>query len=600
MWCVENSIRCASKNRILGEYQSQPVLRCSYESEMKPEAIEGGLQFAKIIQPGESTQLLLKVPFIALETAEELRALDGLDFDRSYEEVVRFWQKEAVQGASIVTPVEEINAMFKSHFPHLMVSDYALPDGSGLINMPSGTSTYASPANETAMMTHDLDERGLHEEARRRLGIWLRFQSTARIVGTYTDYDGLLFGAGGFEFASSYNQDHGWILWALAEHYLLTRDDDWLRQTAPKMIAAADWAFRQRRNTMKDFRYSRGWERGWLPAGALEDVDDTFFWLANNALIWRGTEYAARALEAAGHAEAGRIRREADAFKADLIRGFEIQRQHTPLVRLRNGRWVPKYSSRLYLRGRDFGWIREVYEGAMYLLVSGLYDPNSKQGDWILNDYQDNLYPQAPFGYNIENFKDNWFSRAGFNPEPNYFPDVLPYLDRDEPEIFVWMFFNKWASVYVPEIGGMAEHPMPVLGHPNCAIFKTSEESGAVNWLRLMYVYSKDGLLHFGRALPREWLTDGNDIQTSGVATYHGHVGVRYRSEAKSGRITAEVDMDDLREQPRKTLVRFRHPASQPIKSVTVNGDPWDRFDPVKGDVDITGRNGKVTVRASF
>ena len=182
------------------------------------------------------------------------------------------------------------------------------------------------------------------------------------------------------------------------------------------MIAAADWAFRQRRNTMKDFRYSRGWERGWLPAGALEDVDDTFFWLANNALIWRGTEYAARALEAAGHAEAGRIRREADAFKADLIRGFEIQRQHTPLVRLRNGRWVPKYSSRLYLRGRDFGWIREVYEGAMYLLVSGLYDPNSKQGDWILNDYQDNLYPQAPFGYNIENFKDNWFSRGGSTP----------------------------------------------------------------------------------------------------------------------------------------------------------------------------------------
>ena len=117
-------------------------------------------------------------------------------------------------GRAIVTPVEEINAMFKSHFPHLMVSDYALPDGSGLINMPSGTSTYASPANETAMMTHDLDERGLHEEARRRLGIWLRFQSTARIVGTYTDYDGLLFGAGGFEFASSYNQDHGWILWA--------------------------------------------------------------------------------------------------------------------------------------------------------------------------------------------------------------------------------------------------------------------------------------------------------------------------------------------------------------------------------------------------
>jgi len=235
----------------------------------------------------------------------------------------------------------------------------------------------------------------------------------------------------------------------------------------------------------------------------------------------------------------------------------------------------------------------------MFLLISGLYDPKSKQGDWILNDYQDNLYPVAPYGYNIEDFDRNWFSRTGFNPEPNYFPDVLPYLDRDEPDIYIWMFFNKWAAVYIPEIGGMAEHSAP-LGNPNSAIFKTSEESGAVNWLRLMYVYNKDGLMHFGRALPRAWLADGNDIQATDVATHHGHVGVRYRSEAKSGSITAQVDLDGLRDQPKKILVRFRHPTSQRIKSVTVNGDRWNRFDPVKGDVDITGRSGHLTVRAQY
>ena len=33
-------------------------------------------------------------------------------------------------------------------------------------------------------------------------------------------------------------------------------------------------------------------------------------------------------------------------------------RQHAPLVRLNDGRWVPHYPSRLYHRGRDFGGCR--------------------------------------------------------------------------------------------------------------------------------------------------------------------------------------------------------------------------------------------------
>ena len=47
------------------------------------------------------------------------------------------------------------------------------------------------------------------------------------------------------------------------------------------------------------------------------------------------------------------------------------------------------------------GWIRQILEGAIYLLISGLYDPDLKQADWILNDYQDNLYHTPPYGYVI-------------------------------------------------------------------------------------------------------------------------------------------------------------------------------------------------------
>ena len=77
---------------------------------------------------------------------------------------------------------------------------------------------------------------------------------------------------------------------------------------------------------MRDQPHSRGWERGFLPAGALEDVQEYRYWLTTNTMIWRGVNAAAQALEAYGHPEAERIRREADAYGKDLRRGFETMR----------------------------------------------------------------------------------------------------------------------------------------------------------------------------------------------------------------------------------------------------------------------------------
>ncbi len=59
----------------------------------------------------------------------------------------------------------------------------------------------------------------------------------------------MYFGAAGFE-SGSYNQHHGWVLWCLGQHYLLTHDDAWLKTAADSMIQGADWVFRQRKNTL--------------------------------------------------------------------------------------------------------------------------------------------------------------------------------------------------------------------------------------------------------------------------------------------------------------------------------------------------------------
>jgi ribosomal protein L27 len=388
-------------------------------------------------------------------------------------------------------------------------------------------------------------------------------------------------------------------MWALAEHYFMTRDKEWLQGAADKLVRGADWVARQRKLTMGDQPLSRGWERGLLPAGGLEDIDSFFYWYPSNIWSWRGMNHIAAALTAIGHPEAQRVQTEADQYKADILRSLTIARQHNPLVRLRDGRWVPHYPTNVYRRGRELGWIRETLEGSVNLLLAGILDSNGPQAQGILDDYQDNLYPGGAFGYPIPDFDETWFDWAGFSCQPNLLAGLMPHLDRDEIEVYLWMFFNAYNAAYTPNIGGVVEHPRPVLGFSNAEPFKTSDESNSVKWLRYMFVYGKDDTLYIGKALPREWLSSGRNIYLKRVQTRFGVVSAEYQTDADENRITCKADLAEMA-KPGRFLVRFRHPTKKPIQSVRVNGAAHTAFDPAKGDVDVTGQTGKLTIEAVY
>ncbi len=587
-----------SDDEVFGVWRDEQVLRCSIQTDMEAWSTDSGVAWVRDLRPGETCEAIVKLPYIALESEGERDALRRLDFETCYRDVAAYWRNVGTHGASVHTPETQLASLHTSHVPHVLMADTLMPDGSGLVNTSVGTSTYGNFSNESCMIVHDLDQRGLHDEARKRLGIWVKYQGTVEQPGNFTDYDGMFYGAGGYE-SGAYNQHHGWVLWCLGEHFLLTHDEAWFGSVADAVIAGADWIFRQRRNTMQDLPHSRGWERGFLPAGSLEDVTDFYYWLSTNALTWRGTEYAARALEAAGHPEAKRVRREADAYRQDLIRGFEAMRQHTPLVRLNDGRWVPDYPSRLYRRGREVGWIRETLEGSVYLLISGLYDASSPQAQWILDDYQDNRYPKPPYGYAIPDFDMTWFDRAGISMQPNLLAGLMPHLDRDEPELFLWMFYNAWNSCYREEVNAMVEHPLPVLGWSNHVVVKTSDEANATAWLRAMFVYTNDSLLHLGRAIPRAWFRQRDAFDANGVATPFGKVSVSYSPMLAGNRARASIVFDEVKPPPR-FLVRFRDSEKRPVVAATVNGKEHKVFDADKGDADLTGHTGAIEVEVRY
>jgi hypothetical protein len=601
-WLAPNSPRetlSVDGESIHGQWQGRPVLRARAETRMTGRAENQGITFSHELDPAESCELILKIPFVALDRPEELARLQALGFDESRDRLAAFWRRENQRGARIRTPVPQLDALHQSHLTHVQISDPAMPGEPGLINTSVGTSTYSNCGNESCMINQELDQRGLTDDARRRLEVWIRYQGSEPLFGRFSDHKGVLHGAGGFSFAASYNQNHGWILWRLAEHALYTRDRDWFDHAAPALIEACDWVFRQRKSTMQPLPNSRGWEHGFLPAGALEDVQEYRYWLTTNTMTWRGVDTAAEAFEAFGHPDAARLRREADAYGHDLRRGFETMRQHCPLVRLRDGRWVPYYPSQLYRRGRDVGWIRETLEGSIYLLLSGLYDPCGREAQWILDDFQDNRYMSPPYGYAIVDEENDWYSRGGISIQPNLLAGLLPYLDRDEPEVFLWMFFNAWAACYREEINAMVEHPYPELGYANTAHPKTSDEANAVMWLRYLFVYGNKQGLFLGRAVPRTWLAGREPIGLTNVRTRWGVASVEYASDVGSNTITARVTLA-YKTKPPRTVIRFRHPENRPIKNVRINGHDHSKFDPAREDVDISEIEGPLEITAQF
>lgn len=576
-------------DRVLADYQGQPRLRLLSDIAGRGELKEDGraVLWSLKLAPGESHQFHLTVPSVTLTDESEIDALRRRDFDADRKRVVAYWEALTEPGMRITTPEPWINDFHRAHLRHLLVNSYKELD-SDRLHAHVGTFVYGAYPNESCMMISDLDRRGYWNEARRCLDSFLHYQGTVQFLGDFSDKEGLFYGAGGHE-TGHYNKSHGYVMWNMAEHWRNTRDRAWMAEAAPKLVKACDWITRQRQATMTARSDgTRPIEYGFLPAGSLEDIMDFWFWLATNAATVWGFDALADALADFGHPEGDRLLREAKAYHDDVMRGFTESRIITPVVRLRNGTYVPKYPSRLYERGRSHGWLRETLEGSIFLPAYGLIGPGQLEGKWILQDYEDNLYISDLYGYQIPVFDNFWFSRGGFSMQSNLLDGPMPYLHRDEIQHYIRACFNGFASVFYPETRMCAEHALPELGYCGGDFFKSSDEAQWTYWLRLMFVYERDNELHLGRAIPRYWLRQGERIGIERAVTHYGLLSWTMTSDVKAGRITAVVT-PPTRNPPETIYVRFRHPESKPIRSVQVNGRPYERFDVEKEWVALPG-----------
>ena len=538
----------------------------------------------------------IAIPYITFTEPKEWNQLRRVHFEDTFDTVRKYWSKRVLDGAQIITPEPMINDFYKAHVSHLLINTEREVGKSDRYMAKVGTFHYGVYSNESCMMVSDLDRRGYHKRAEQTLETWLHYQGTVGLPGDFSTAEGQFYGANRYE-AGGYNQHHGFVLWCLGEHYWYTRDVDWLKRVAPKIAKGCDWIIRERRRTIAEADRSpiRAIERGLLPLGSLEDIRDWRSWLSSNVHSWWGMQNAAAALDAAGLPEGNRLLKEAAAYRNDILNAFTEAMQRSPVVRLRDGSWIPHVPPESHRRGRTFGWITETLEGAIHMIRTGMIDPWDRLATWIIKDFEDNLYISEQYGYNItgDEFERYWFSRGGISMQANLLCNPIPYLLRDEPEHFLRAYFNAFAVSYFPDTRMMTEHALPNIGDWRGDHYKSSDEANSTFWLRMMFILERGEELWLGAAIPRYWLADGKKCGIENAGTYFGPMSVKYESGAAKGQIEMTVD-PPRRNPPKRILVRFRHPEGRRMTRCEVNGKAYKRFDSAKELVVLT-RCRKIT-----
>jgi hypothetical protein len=93
-----------------------------------------------------------------------------------------------------------------------------------------------------------------------------------------------------------------------------------------------------------------------------------------------------------------------------------------------------------------------------------------------------------------------------------------------------------------------------------------------VRWM-LVLEDSDEDRLYFAKGLPREWVTSGKELGTSGAPTRWGRVSMKMRSDKGAKNVRAEIELARPG-APKEIQVKFRLPKVNQLQTATVNGRP--------------------------
>jgi hypothetical protein len=572
--------------------------------EMKERA-QKVLEWTIALAPGEEAELRLTIPYKAVNkaVAEQLK---GLDTDHLFRETCDFW-KSVVEGpGAILTPTAFLNDYAKA-VPGQMTQQIGYRHKARVWMYKTSPNHYEMywPCN-AAKALPTLDLRGLSKYS---LPVLQSF------IDTQTDDFGRLtrqdMGAGapvsgeGFErrpgFLGNFGDwtantlllSHGTELWALASHYRITRDRQWLGSgpgsPLQSMLDAFDWLAVQRRRTMREEGGKKVAHWGLLPAASAHDwlSGNTIF---NDAFCIFGQIEAVRLFREIGHPRAEELAKELNDYRNCLRDRYREAREQARPLPLPDGKMLPYVPRDVYeLDWAKTDWTYTGY-GPLRAGAWGALDPHDElvtqglafvesgmpKGQGMYLKLVNNSYGQPTADENFVDVNDPAADRHYLWRHFVEYETMWPigydlFLQRDDlPRFFEW-FFHNFSMVLQREYRVGVES---IDGVPSCA------PGDGERWraIRNMFVNERGGYdgsqqsLWLLQAIPDLWLQASNRMAVKEMGTHFGgrvDLQVEVAKDGNSLQVAAKLGLAVL---PTEIRMRLRPTTGRRLAAVTING----------------------------
>ena len=456
-------------------------------------------------------------------------------------------------------------------------------------------------AQESHEIIRALDVMGVHEVAEGGLNYWInarKYVNANNSGSQFTDFDGILLtdnpGAGGPGYDMHHPAGHGLIMEAAAMHYRMTDNKAWFLAAAPRLKKASEWALRQRKAWVSATPRS-AWGYGLQPPINFGDYGGANLFYLVNARFYNGMFSTTKIMTELGVEGADKLMQEIGEYRQDIRAAADRSAALTPAVRSSDGTYRRFVPATPYNRSN----ICSTYDGIMGFACladsdSGVYG----SGDPLIKDVIDVIEGSL---------KDGITYQIGYEAHPRI------HLLNDDIPLFLRSLYLEYASLIRPweweaDAPGRRDTPETTVGPAAYEFFehigkvacdKTFEEAVFLQRVRNMLVMEIGDQLWLARATPRAWLQQGKKISVKNAPTCFGDVAYEILSDVDHGKITATVKLPS-RNPPGEVRLRLRHPASAPIKSVTVNGKQWNDFDPGKEIVKLHGMKDTAIIDVSY
>lgn len=513
-----------------------------------------------------SSELLVKLPSPSLAPAE-LERLNQLDFASSKKKIVAYWENWLAQGAQFNVPEEAVNHLYRANLWHsLILPRHTLDiDGRDHMDLPYANTAYGQrnadwPINQAVYVDYMVyGLRGYENVAGDEYQAMFKsqLQKDGRISG-YANWG--VYSPG--------------QLYAIAQNYLLSQNRAWFENLLPDALKTLDYCLE---------KVNKAKQGNGLVLAPLNDLTDAEReWAFNQAYYVGGLTAFARALALHQHPRATELAEIAARLKQDVTNEFARSSVKSPVVQLEDGTWINYVpTDALTPRRMMEQWYpTDVDCGPLHLTRLGVLEGDHWLTTAMLNDHEDNLF----------------LNNDGAANEPVYVQQSTAYFLRDDAKSVIRSFYSLMACGFSHEQFSPLEHRW---GWPQ--FYGPPSTDGA--WFEiyrkmLLNELGKDSLI-IGQAIPRKWLENGKKIDVKNAPTYYGNLSFQIDGLNSRQEIKAELAIPS--QQPiAQLLVRFRHPAGKPIKSVKVNGQVWTAFDVKKEQVTIPTPSGNYSISVTY